>query len=304
MVPMIDSPNRKFFRAVFFVAAVVALTTTASICEETRFLTLAPDTFTLKVPVVIYNRTTLYELIDGEAMYYLSYGFDRLEHGIYQKGKGTYTVDIYELGSPLSAFGAYRQQREADAASYPVGTEGAMIEYLTTFFKDRYYVEIVPQSSGDDDVGAMKLLAGWVDGLLSGSKELPAEVSLFPTEGLVTGSERYVDESLISYSFMGRGLTASYKDPGQDKEVKVFIAFSPAPDSAKAILDGFRSKLTNTVPVTIGGAEGVRGELPYRGVSLACVSGTNVFGCMGVTDEKAATARLAALAGRLKAFGK
>jgi hypothetical protein len=283
------------------ISAAALCAAMSSPAEEARFLTQVPNEFTAKVPVAFYNRNTLYEYIDGQAVYYNSYGFTRLEHGTYQRGGGgVYTVDIYELGSPLSAFGAYRQQREADAKPYSAGAEGAMIDYLTVFYKDKFYTEIIPQTGGDDDVGAMQLLAAWADSLIPGEKTLPPELALFPPDGLVKGSERYVDESLISYSFMGRGLTAVYKLPGQDKELRVFIALTAGPDKAAEIFKGFQGKMKEPQPLAIGGVEGAKGELPYRGLSLACMQGPFVYGCMGAGDEQKAAALLAALGERLK----
>jgi hypothetical protein len=297
---MTDRPNRKMARAVLLAVVFILTAVAASLCEEAQFLKQAPDTFTAKEPVSFYNRNNLYEYIDGQAVFYNSYGFTRLEHGVYQKGGGTYTVDIYELGSRLSSFGSYRQQREEEAKLFSAGVEGAIIDYLTVFYKDKYYVEIIPMSGGDDDTGAMTLLAGWVDSILPGSKDLPPELSLFPPDGLVTRSERYVDESLISYSFMGRGLTAIYKDPGREKELKVFIALTPGPDKAREIFKGFQGKMNQSQPLTVGGAEGAKGDLPYRGPSIACVFGSYTYGCMGFADEKKAADILAALGERLK----
>lgn len=270
--------------------------------EEAQYLKAVPEGFTAKEPVAFYNRANLYEYIDGQAVFYNSYGFTRLEHGIYQKSDGTYTVDIYELGNNLSTFGAFRQQREEDAKNYSAGVEGAIIDYLTVFYKDKYYVEVIPLTGGDDDMGAMKLLAAWVDGLLPGEKTLPPEVALFPSQGLVPHSERYVDESLISYSFMGRGITALYKDPGQTKELRVFIGMSPDQDKAREIYTGFQGKMTGVEAVIVGDVDGVKGQLPYRGLSFACQMGSYIYGVMGVNDEKKAIALLAAVGERLKKF--
>jgi hypothetical protein len=274
----------------------------ASAAEEAKFLKGAPAGFTVKEPVSFFNRNNLYEYINGQAVFYNSYGFTRLEHGVYGKGGGTYTVDIYELGSNLSSFGAFRQQREEEAADYTVGVESALIEYLTVFYKDKYYIEVIPLSGGDDDVGAMKELAAWVDGALPGPNALPPELALFPAAGLVPKSERYVDESLISYSFMGRGLTATYKEAGQEKESRVFIGFAPDQAKAQEIFTGFGGKMANTQAIRIGDAAGVKGELPYRGLSIACQSGSFVYGCMGVSDEKQAAQLLGAVGENLKKY--
>ncbi len=295
--------NGKIHTKLFYIfAGLFVLASAAAIAEEARFLKGAPPGFELNEPVSFYTRDDLYEYINGQAVFYFSYGFTRLEHGMYAKGGGTYTVDIYELGSDLSSLGAFRQQREEDAENYAVGVESALIEYLTVFYKDKYYVEIIPLRGGDDDVGAMRELAKWVDGMLPGEKTLPPEMSILPAEGLIRGSERYVDESLISYSFMGRGLTANYGEPVQEKEVRVFIGFAPDQGKADEIFTEFAGKLTNSQKITVGGSDGVKGELPYRGVSIACRYGSYVYGCMGVVDEKNATDLLIALGEKLKKY--
>lgn len=287
-----------------FSVALAALFLSISLgwSEEAQFLKKPPEGFTLKEPVSFYNRNNLYEYIDGQAVFYNSYGFTRLEHGVYLKESGTYTVDIYELGSRLSALGAYRQQREEEATGLGLGVEGAIINYLTVFYKDKYYIEIIPLTSGSDDEGAMKLLAAFVEGVIPGSNDLPPELALFPPEGLIPKSERYVEESLISYSFMGRGLTALYREGGKDKELKVFIALTPDEGAAGEIYKGFIAKMNQTAPIQIGDREGMKGDLPYRGVSIACVSGRFVYGCMSVGDEKKAVSILTAAGERLKQY--
>jgi hypothetical protein len=282
------------------VMAFLVMSASGGWSEEAQFLKQPPEGFTQKEPVSFYNKNNLYEYIDGQAVFYNSYGFSRLEHGVYLKDGGTYTVDIYELGSRLSALGSFRQQREEEAKSFDAGVEGAIINYLCVFYKDKYYVEIIPLTSGTNDMAAMKLLAPYVDGLLPGSKDLPPELALFPPNGLIPKSERYVDESLISYSFMGRGLTALYKDGGKDKELRVFIALTPDEKAAAEIYKGFSAKMNKPEPTHIGNIEGVKGDLPYRGASMACVSGKFVYGCMGVGDEKKAAAILVTLGEKLK----
>ncbi len=291
-------------RAILITAAAMLALIASAFAEESVYLKAVPGGFTAKAPVSFYNRGNLYEYIDGQAVFYNSYGFTRLEHGTYQKGSGIYTVDIYELGSRLSSFGAFRQQREEEAKALSAGVEGAIIDYLAVFYKDKFYVEIIPQSSGDDDTGAMETISTWTDSLLPGEKTLPPEASVFPRDSLVPMSERYVDESLISYSFMGRGLSATYKLPGEEKELKVFLALTPGPDQAKELFKGFQEKMTNVQPFAAIGAEGAKGELPYRGVSIACLAGPYVYGAMAIGDEKKAAALLATMGEGLKKLGK
>ena len=258
-----------------------------------------PDGFKLKEPVRFYDPGNLYEYIDGQAVFYISYGFKRLEHGVYVSGGKEYTVDVYELASRLSAFGSYRQQR--DDGSEPLGAdvEGSVIGYLTTLYKGCYYIEIIPAGSESEDVPTMKKLAGHVASAVPGEKELPPEVGLFPQKDLIAGSERYVDENLLSYSVMGRGLTAQYNQGG-DTELRVFLALPPDQSAARKVYDGFLDKIKNSSLQKLEKAEGIRGDTPYRGLAIMYLRDRFVFGCLNVKNEESARKVLEALYTNLK----
>ena len=284
------------------VAAVLVLSCalTAAGAEEALFLKdTFPDGFKLKVPVRFYNQGDLYEYIDGQAVFYISYGFKRLEHGVYVSGGKEYTVDVYELASRLSAFGAYRQQRDESSGELGAGVEGSTIEYLTTFYKGSSYIEIIPAGSESEDVPMMKKLAGHVAAAIPGETELPPEVGLFPQKDLIAGSERYVDENLLSYSVMGRGLTAHYNQGG-DTELRVFLALPTDQKAARKVYDGFLEKIKNTSLQKLEKVEWVKGDTPYQGEAMMYLRDRFVFGCLNVKNEENARKILEALYANLK----
>lgn len=280
--------------AVMLFAAFDASAQTPRFLKETF-----PGGFKLKEPVKFYDTGNLYEYIDGQAVFYLSYQFKQLEHGYYERNGATYYVDVYELGSTLSAFGSFRQQREPDAEKLAAGTEGAISDYLAVFYKGPFYIEIIPMDSGDADKEAMTLLAGHTASNIKDAAAPPSEIGLFPKQGLVEGSERYVDENLISYTFMGRGLVAHYKIPGAEKEVRVFIAMPGDETKAKAIFDEYKGKLQEPGELKIGNA-GARGSEPYRGTTFIAVWKTYVIGCLDVTNDAASAALLETVLANLK----
>ncbi len=250
-------------------------------------------------PTVIYVPGDLYEYIDGQAVFYLAYNFKRLEHGFYKVGNATFFVDVYELGSPLSAFGAYRQQKEEGANDLGIGAGGAITDYLAVFHKGPHYIEIIPMDSGDDDIRDMTRIAEQVAGRIPGGTALPREVGLFPDSRLVPGTERYVDENLISYSFMGRGLVAEYDIPGQDKPVRLFMALPTDPAAVGRIMTAYRERFTESEPVSVGGREGTAGQEPYRGTTVIVQLKTAVIGALGVENRDAVLPLLTALADNL-----
>ena len=282
------------------VALVLMLTAVPVIADEAQYLKDSfEDGFTRKEPVRLYDQGNLYEYINGQAVFYISYGFTRLEHGVYTKGDKEYTVDVYELASPLSAFGSYRQQRDSDAGPIVAGVEGSSIDYLTVFYKGSHYVEIIPTGTEGEDVPTMTQLAARIADVLPGETDLPPEVGLMPADGLIENSGRYVDDNLLSYAVMGRGLTANY-DQGGDSELRVFLALPDDVAAARLVYDGFLAKIKDSSLAKLEKAEGVTGNTPYRGKAIMYIRDRFVFGCLRVTDEARARKVLEALHANLK----
>ena len=254
--------------------------------EESLFLKEDfPDEFHLQESVSFYSPENLYEYINGQAVFYLSYGFKKLEHGLYKHGDVTISLDVYELGSRLSAFGAYRQQREEGSDNLDIGCEGAITDELAVFYKGVYYVEIIPLETEYATQEKMILLANHLEKLIPGDNDIPPEITLFPKEGLIPGSERYVDEALLSHSFMGRGLTATYTFP-EENEVRAFIALTDSNKQTEDIVEKYKKMMENNSPVTIGSFQGIKGKEPYRGTVILGICRHYVFGCLNVVNEQ------------------
>jgi hypothetical protein len=274
-------------KLIFFLAAACVFSFNAQTADFI-YLTEKIGSYTQVEPPVVYTQKDLYEYINGQAVFYFSYGFTRLEHGYYSRGDTTYYVDVYELGSDLSAFGAFRQQREEDAAPLKIGAEGAQTDYLTVFWKGNRYVEIIPMSSGDPDLSGMQFIAREIDKKIKASLTLPKELSLLPGNTLKKGSERYVDENLMSYSFMGRGLTGVYSSPDGAGDFRVFISMAENESVSGKIFSEYSGKLEEQTKVKIGNKEGLKGKEPYRGTTIIAREGRFMYGAVDVKNEKAA----------------
>lgn len=260
-----------------------------------------PDGFKVTKPMEYYDPGNLYDLINGQAVFYLSYGFVKLDHAYYEKDGVSYRVDVYELADRLSALGSYRQQKDEDTSELNIGTEGYIIDYLAAFFKDKYYVEIVPMDDGD--ITELKLLAGHVEKSVPGTRELPPELSLFPQDGLIPNSEMYFGESFLSYSFMGNGLSAYYMQKQDDKEIRVFIALSDSKEKAQKISEDFKEKLNNIKSIKLfENVSGTSGEMAYRGKTMIFHYKYYAFGCLGYTNDGEASDILGKLLENLKSY--
>ncbi len=291
--------RRNAGQILIFIALFLTYKTGGTFAEEPRFLMDRFDGgFKLIEPVEFYSPRNLYELINGQAVFYLSYGFSHLEYGTYTKGKGSFTVYVYELAGKLSSLAAYREQRETDADTLHTGAEGAITDYLAVFWKEQFYVEIEPDDEGEDVVADMRTLSQQIVSRITGSDSMPKEISFFTQEGLIPGSERYSHENLMSYSFMGRGLTARYQQT--EKPLRVFLAISENTEGAGKVFKNYLNRIKDTVPVKIGALEGIKGTDRYYGTVIAVQWKKYFIGCVGVQDESTAIKTLNGLAVNLK----
>jgi hypothetical protein len=164
-----------------------------------------------------YDPNTLEEYIDGAARPYREYGFNELIHATYARRDNTrrqMTVDIYEMLSPLAAYGIYSAQRPEKAEEVRLGTAGFWSEGQLSFVKERFFVTI--QSPGDsvgDMAGAM-MLGGYIDGRMTLSAMPPGQLAVFPPNELIANSQKYLARNMLGHEFLGSGWQASYRYRG------------------------------------------------------------------------------------------
>ncbi len=105
--------------------------------------------WTVTTDTTVYTPDNLYDLIDGAADVYLSYGFTDLHLANYRDGKGTEVrVELYRHNTPANAFGIYSQERKPDYHFISVGAQGYRDEGVLNFLAGRYYVKVSTHAPG------------------------------------------------------------------------------------------------------------------------------------------------------------
>ncbi|UCC68308.1 MAG: hypothetical protein JSV79_14590, partial [Armatimonadota bacterium] len=159
-----------------------------------------------------YSPQTLYEYIDGSADLYLAYGFKEAVVGDYfgsGEGGRWITVDIYDMGAPLHAFGIYGAERPPDVEPFAAGTQGYLSESLIAFWQDSYYVKVMLIEG--KEAAAARALGKAVAEKLPRPAEMPVELRFIPTEGRIADSERYVKSGALGHKFLVEVVSADYK---------------------------------------------------------------------------------------------
>lgn len=243
---------------------------------------------------VEYLPGTLYEYLNGAALRYVAYGFRTGVHLRYQLGDdllSSVTLDLFDMGGELGAFGIYRSGLTPGAQSRAWGVEGYRSGTGAAAWTGRIFV----QAEADDDRPFLtEMLERLVEEVCSRASSeapvsgVPAILRPLPHRGLVERSERYVARDLLGLSFLPGGVLATYEVAGQEAEM-FFSDLDTETRSAEALSrfrahqsqrgevlgdlpsvgnGGFRFSDTGLGSGTVAGAGryvvGIHGDLPFQ----------------------------------------
>jgi hypothetical protein len=242
----------------------------------------------------LYSKKTLFEHIDGQAMLYLSYGFQRSVFAVYQNAKepeNQIEVDIYDMGQVLHAFGVFSRFRNDDRPG-GVGLDSYLDDRSMLFYKGRYYVMLYATEA---NAATLKQWATTISAKILDSSPPPREIGLFPKNGQKPGSTQYFPEGLLGHSFLGRGFQANYVDKvetsPQVQDSLLLLAIFKSPKAAKDSLTTYRNyiskkgKLLPLAPAAFG-PDAWKGEDPYQGQLIVVQRGSHLLGATGFAETR------------------
>jgi len=148
-----------------------------------------------------YDRTTLFNYIDGGAELYLAFGFQEAITFDYAADKDDeIKVDIFDMGSARGAFGVFAHGRESVAAE--VGQASDYGGGLLTFWKHRWFVSVLGYPETETKRKAVYELARAIATLIPESGGLPAIIGALPKPGLVEVSVRPFYHHLLQNDYV------------------------------------------------------------------------------------------------------
>jgi len=167
-----------------------------------------------------YLPDSLFEYIDGAAESYIGYDFRELIVADFEKaGAGaTLTLEIYDMGLPLNAFGIFAAERYPENKVVDVGVMGYVEGEALNFLAGRFYVKMLAYGLGEATGSVLAEVGAKVAGPIKPAGGLPALVGAFPKDGLVLRSERYIKRNFMGYEFLHDGYVATYKSGGRELE--------------------------------------------------------------------------------------
>jgi hypothetical protein len=229
-----------------------------------------------------FYSTDLYEYIDGAADAFLGFNLVAMVHQDYKEQGADITVDIYDMGAPLNAFGMYAAERSPNYQFLPVGAEGYAGDFMLNFYQGEFYVKL---SAFSDNGGRGPDLMPWAQAISSrigSDKSTPAALSILPPGNRVARSEKFVNKAPLGHEFLAPAIEATYLIEGKS----VLLLISKASDAAGAIgrvnqlRDYFRKSGkvapgSDIVPGAFRGSNQYEGEIVFfsRGAyAVLCVN--------------------------------
>jgi len=186
----------------------------------------------------VFIPDNLSDFIDMAAETYLSYGFVDLQVAEYKKGKNIIRLEIYRHSDHIMAFGIYSTERSPSFKFINLGSQGYKSEGAVNFFKGNFYVKIRTYSKSEKALQSAESLALSVAVMLEGSVDMPAVLSMFPSDGKKKNEEMYINESVLGHKFLNKAFRANYESGPDIFSVYIFNCKSPeeAWESANAYL--------------------------------------------------------------------
>ncbi len=239
-----------------------------------------------------YDADGLWELINGAADTFMSYGFESVTVQNYQSGNVTASVAVYDMGTPLNAFGIYRTESQGAEQFLEVGTEAVVSPpYQCLLLKGSNYVK-VDAYEGDIDQATGESLVAAIAGALPGGAGLPPEFASLPNEGMVAGSARYSREDAFGLAELDECLHAAYRDEVGEK-YQAFVVLTPGSEALERVWadlsDSWQTGVLGDQPVLFR-------EIPYSGLVGVIRTDRGLVGVAESPDEQRLMERLERLA--------
>ncbi len=265
---------------------------------------------TTKAPF-IYKQGDLENHVDGEAQAFKQYDFRECAYAEFaQGGKGNQfiTVDVFQMGSPLDAFGYYAGQRNAHAKYLKIGAEAYQEKTALNFWKGAYYVRIAITAMNPTPAfqQALPQIAQAVAAKLSGSSATPPMLNMLPP-GFSPKTDKYQRSDIAGQVFLKNGVVAKYPSAGSMAELFIIQVASPA--ACKDAFNKYKTYLSDPKTLAVGskvapvpgiGDQAIEVKTKFSGEIVAAVKGKYLIAIRKAKDKNAAAALVKAAVARTK----
>ncbi len=238
---------------------------------------------TLESEPTVHPREKLADYINGDAESYYPHGVGSTVAAVYSDGfGGRVELDVFDMTTPLGAFGVYSQRRPDGIEPLELGAQGYLQRRMLVFFADRYYVLVRSISRAPEGLEAARKVADVVAGAIPKPHEIPPQFACFPVEDLAPNSQAYFPEAYLGLADMPPFFVVTYALTDAEEEGATYrLAYAPPvddPTEAEArferVVETLRARAVEGTadesPLALGAEQlpAFSAELKYRGSVL------------------------------------
>ncbi|MBN1348649.1 hypothetical protein JXJ21_04505 [candidate division KSB1 bacterium] len=237
----------------------------------------------------MYEPDNLFEYINGSADLYLAYDFKQLATvGFIDPAEMSIVIDIYDMGTPLDAFGVYSVSRSPSNQFEAIGAEAIVSDYHIRFYKNQYVVDLNASDASPEIQQALRKFAKAVAAGIGDDNVELKELRLLPQKDMLPKSLKYIRSGLLGHKFLSRGLEAGFMV--NKHEIKAFIAICESEADAAAAYQKYLDYLKQSGKTPLALPElsqpSVTAEIPYHQQGIVTHCGRYVAGAMDLPDAK------------------
>jgi len=180
-----------------------------------------------------YEAHNLWDYINGQADFFIDYGFVRVDTAEYRPNATSSSVvlEIYRMGRPVEAFGIFAAERTRDDRSLEIGGDAYLGTNVLGFWQGEHYVKLTSFDEGPEVRQSLIDLAEEIDSRIPGEEIELENLLLFPDEGRVEASERFFPKNFLGQPYLTDAFRVDYVD-GEQRLQLFLIDTSSAEDAA------------------------------------------------------------------------
>ena len=177
-----------------------------------------------------FNADNLWEYINGQADFFIDYGFVGVDTAEYRDDRtgGSVVLEIYRMGSPPEGFGIFAAERTREDSSLEIGSGAFLGPNVLGFWQEEYYVKVTSFEDGPEIEGLLIEMAEEISSRLPGGKRVLDPLLLFPKEGRIEASERFIPKNFLGQPYMTDAYQVDYVVNDQPVQLFVMKAASAA----------------------------------------------------------------------------
>jgi hypothetical protein len=254
---------------------------------------LTPEGFAQKSLVERYTEVNLYEKINGRSELFHAYGVTGMTFVTFSKADDParfIDVFLYDMTTPLGAFGVYSVERSSGSEAIATGDGGHRTKADLFFRKGQYYASILTSGPDEEVQNAASALADTLAKRLKGKAAEIWGLAMLPAKNRVDDTVQYVMVDALGLDFLSNAFMAQYRDG--EAEFTAFVARCKSADHAAEVLAKYKAHFEEfgemAEPAKIEGSAVMFADLGDGHFDGACQVGDVIAGVTAVKGRDAA----------------